>query len=151
MTKNLCLLHTSSASQALFVWTLRDAPVSLLDEVFECDAEMRDRFLRDWSGGDLLIAVAWELCVRGQTLRMLESLMTRLTEHGEQDVHWYALRPARLSDSMYAVFYANFDTDITLESFTHDCGCLCAFCSRGRGECNDPEREGSVLATKLIM
>jgi hypothetical protein len=73
VTKNLCLLHNSSASQALFVWTLRDAPASLLDEVFECDAEMRDRFLRDWSGGDLLIAAAWELCVRGQTLRMLES------------------------------------------------------------------------------
>lgn len=151
MTKNLYPLQNASTNQALLVWTLREVPASLLDEVFECDAEMRDRFLRDWSGSDLLIAAAWGLCVRGQTLRMLESLMTRLTENGEQDVHWYALRPARLCDSMYAVFYANFDTDFAPESFLHDCGCLCAFCSRGRGERDEPESESSVLAAALIM
>ncbi len=39
--------QTPSIGRALLVWTLRDVPAALLDEVFEHDLEMRDRFLQD--------------------------------------------------------------------------------------------------------
>ncbi len=45
--------QTPAVGSAILVWTLRDAPAALLDEVFEHDAEMRDSFLQDWSGQDL--------------------------------------------------------------------------------------------------
>jgi len=116
------------AGRALLVWTLRDAPAALLDEVFEHDSEMRDRFLRDWSGEDLLVAAAWEQSWNRRTLRLMENLLCRLTENGEQDVHWYALRPARFGDSMYTVYYVNFDVGVMPEAFTHQGGCSCALC-----------------------
>lgn len=130
MTSRFPSSLTSAAGRALLVWTLRDAPAALLDEVFEHDAEMRDRFLQDWSGGDLLVAAAWEQSWNSRALRLLESFLGRLTENGEQDVHWYALRPARFGDSMYAVYYVNFDVTMMPETFAHQSGCLCAFCCR---------------------
>ncbi len=119
-----------AAGHAFLVWTLRDAPAAPLDEVFEHDLEMRDRFLRDWSGEDLLVAAAWEQSWDSRALRLLENFLCRLTENGEQDVHWYALRPARFGDSMYTVYYVNFDTTMMPEMFTHLDGCPCALCCR---------------------
>lgn len=119
-----------ATGRALLVWTLRDAPAALLNEVFEHDAEMRDRFLQDWSGEDLLVAAAWEQSWNSRALRLLENFFCRLTENGEQDVHWYALRPAPFGDSMYAVFYVNFDVGVMPETFAHQGSCLCALCCR---------------------
>ncbi len=119
-----------AAGRAFLVWTLRDAPAALLDEVFEHDLEMRDRFLRDWSGEDLLVAAAWEQSWDRRALRLMENFLCRLTENGEQDVHWYALRPAGFGDLMYAVFYVNFDVGVVPEMFAHGGGCPCALCCR---------------------
>ncbi len=142
---------TTTEGRAILLWNLRDAPAALLDDVFEHDAEMRDRFLKDWSGADVLVAVAWEMCARSRALRLMENLLTRLTENGEQDVHWYALRPARVRDSLYAVFYANFDTAITPEVFTHADGCLCAFCCRERKRYDASDSSEICLASAAIM
>ncbi len=122
--------QTPSVGRALLVWTLRDAPAALLDEVFEHDLEMRDRFLQDWSGEDLLVAAAWEQSWNSRALKLMENFLGRLTENGEQDVHWYALRPARFGDSMYAVYYVNFDVTMVPEMFAHQGGCYCALCCR---------------------
>jgi len=80
----------ATEGHSILLWTLREAPAGLLDDVFEHNAEMRDRFLKDWSGADVLVAVAWEMCAKSRALRLMENLLTRLTENGEQDVHWYA-------------------------------------------------------------
>ena len=133
MSPVISKFHSSqipAAGRALLVWTLRDAPTALLDEVFEHDLEMRDRFLQDWSGDDLLVAAAWEQSWNRRALRLMESFLCRLTENGEQDMHWYALRPARFGDSMYTVFYVNFDVTMMPEMFAHQGGCLCALCCR---------------------
>jgi len=133
MSTVISRFHSSqipAAGRALLVWTLRDAPAALLDAVFEHDAEMRDRFLQDWSGEDLLVAATWEQSWNSRALRLMENLLDRLTENGEQDVHWFALRPARFGDSMYAVFYVNFDTNMMPETFAHQGGCSCALCCR---------------------
>lgn len=134
-----------AAGRALLVWTLRDAPAALLDEVFEHDLEMRDRFLQDWSGRDLLVAAAWEQSWNSRTLRLMESFLGRLTENGEQDMHWYALRPARFGDSMYTVFYVNFDVTMMPETFAHQGGCLCALC------CRQESRVGSATDVLEIV
>ena len=55
----------ATVGRSILLWSLREAPAGLLDDVFEHDAEMRDHFLKDWSGADVLVAVAWEMCVRG--------------------------------------------------------------------------------------
>lgn len=130
MTSRFHLSQIPAAGRALLVWTLRDAPAALLDEVFEYDSEMRDRFLQDWSGDDLLVAVAWDQSLNSRAMRLVENFLGRLTENGEQDVHWYALRPARFGDSTYAVFYVNFDVAMMPETFGHHAGCLCALCCR---------------------
>jgi hypothetical protein len=122
--------HTPAAGRAFLVWTLRDAPTALLNEVFEHDLEMRDRFLQDWSSEDLLVAASWEQSWNSRALRLMENFLGRLTENGEQDVHWYALRPARFGDSMYTVFYVNFDVGVMPEMFAHQGGCYCALCCR---------------------
>ncbi|MDQ3651480.1 MAG: hypothetical protein M3458_14640 [Acidobacteriota bacterium] len=137
--------QTPSIGRALLVWTLRDAPAALLDEVFEHDLEMRDRFLQDWSGEDLLVAAAWEQAWNSRALKLLESFLGRLTEHGEQDVHWYALRPARFGDSMYAVYYVNFDVTMMPESFAHQGDCWCALC------CRKDMRVGSAIDVLEIV
>lgn len=118
--------------RAILLWRLSDAPTALLDRIFEEDREVRDHFLKDWSGEDVLVALAWELCLKSETLRLLENLLSRLTENGRQDVDWYALRPALLHDILYAVLYVNFDTALTPDAFTHLDGCPCAFCCRLR-------------------
>ena len=142
---------TATEGRAILLWTLRDAPAALLNDVFENDAGVRDRFLKDWSGTDILVAVAWELSTRSRTLRLLENLLTRLTENGEQDVHWFALRPARVRDCLYAVFYANFDTGVTPHVFTHSDGCLCAFCCRERRGYDAADSSGIYLASSAVM
>jgi hypothetical protein len=135
----------SAAGRALLVWTLRDAPAALLDEVFEYDMEMRNRFLQDWSGEDLLVAAEWERSWNSNALRLLENFLGRLTENGEQDVHWYALRPARFGDSTYAVFYVNFNVAMMPETFAHQDGCLCALC------CRQDKRGGSPMGILEIV
>ena len=137
--------QTLVTGSALLVWTLRDAPAALLNEVFEHDAEMRDRFLQDWSGDDLLVAAAWEQSWNRRALRLMENFLSRLTENGEQDVHWYALRPARFGNSMYAVFYVNFDTNMMPETFAHQGGCSCALC------CRQESRVGSATDVLEIV
>ncbi len=141
----------TAEGRSILLWTLRDAPAALLNDVFENDAEMRDRFLKDWSGADVLVAVAWEMCSKSRALRLMEKLLTRLTENGEQDVHWYALRPAHARDCLYAMFYANFDTSITPEVFTHLGGCLCAFCCREQKRHDASDSTDICLASAAIM